>query len=165
MKCANISIPKDFESKFKMVGAYSFCKSHAVSYAMLVWYLGYMKANHPKKFWRATLKHNHSSFRPWVHLVEAARHGVYPNESNTKSIYAQARHRKQSTWDITLRLEKTGAWDTRRTLFYPGCYFRFDSSTGIAKCRGLVASTKRTWWFVGWAPGKYIYVEVNPRRK
>ena len=41
--------------KLKNLQKYSFCKSHAYSYAQLVWQLAYMKANNPKKFWKATL--------------------------------------------------------------------------------------------------------------
>jgi DNA polymerase III alpha subunit len=55
---------------------YSFCKSHALSYAYLVWSLAYHKANNPKKFWKSTVKNCHSMYRQWVHLREAICSGV-----------------------------------------------------------------------------------------
>lgn len=55
---------------------YSFCKSHAFSYAKLVYALAYQKHHHPKEFWEATLRHCHSSYRTWVHYREAKKAGV-----------------------------------------------------------------------------------------
>lgn len=55
---------------------YSFCKSHAISYAKLVWALGFQKAHHPKEFWCATLNNCNSSFRRWVHFREAKHSGL-----------------------------------------------------------------------------------------
>lgn len=55
---------------------YSFCKSHAISYAQLVWALAYWKAHHPHAFWCATLNHCNSEFRKWVHYREAKISGL-----------------------------------------------------------------------------------------
>ncbi len=55
---------------------YSFCKSHAVSYAQLVWALGYWKAHRPREFWAAALNHCHSEYRKWVHYREAHCSGL-----------------------------------------------------------------------------------------
>lgn len=55
---------------------YSFCKSHAISYAQLVWALAYWKAHHPHAFWCATLNHCHSEYRKWVHYREAKLSGL-----------------------------------------------------------------------------------------
>jgi DNA polymerase III alpha subunit len=55
---------------------YSFCKSHALSYAYLVWALAYHKANNPKEFWKSTIKNCHSMYRQWVHIREAICSGV-----------------------------------------------------------------------------------------
>jgi error-prone DNA polymerase len=55
---------------------YSFCKSHALSYAQLVWALAYWKANSPHDFWVATLNHCQSEYRPWVHKREARNSGL-----------------------------------------------------------------------------------------
>lgn len=55
---------------------YSFCKSHAISYAKLVWSLAHQKVYEPKKFWLATLNHCNSSYRKWVHFSEAKTAGI-----------------------------------------------------------------------------------------
>jgi DNA polymerase III alpha subunit len=55
---------------------YSFCKSHAISYAKLVWALAYNKVYHPEEFWLATLNNCHSSYRKWVHFNEAKKAGI-----------------------------------------------------------------------------------------
>ena len=55
---------------------YSFCKSHAVSYAQLVWALAYEKTHNPHRFWMAALNHCHSEFRKWVHYREAKLSGL-----------------------------------------------------------------------------------------
>ena len=47
----------------KNMKAYSFCKSHAYSYAQLIWKLGWMKIYKPKEFWKSALKHCQSSYR------------------------------------------------------------------------------------------------------
>jgi DNA polymerase III alpha subunit len=55
---------------------YSFCKSHAYSYAKLVYALAYQKYNNPKEFWLSTLNNCNSSFRKWVHFREAKKSGI-----------------------------------------------------------------------------------------
>lgn len=50
---------------------YSFCKSHAFSYAQLVWALAYWKVHRPHQFWAAALNHCNSEYRKWVHYREA----------------------------------------------------------------------------------------------
>lgn len=55
---------------------YSFCKSHALSYAQLVWALAYEKVHNPHAFWVATLNHCNSEYRRWVHWREARCSGL-----------------------------------------------------------------------------------------
>ena len=55
---------------------YSFCKSHSISYAKLVWALAYQKIKRPKKFWLAALNHCNSSYRKWVYYNEAKLAGI-----------------------------------------------------------------------------------------
>ncbi|VVU95814.1 Bacterial DNA polymerase III alpha subunit [seawater metagenome] len=55
---------------------YSFCKSHSLSYAKLVWALAYQKINNPKKFWLSALNHCNSSYRKWVYFNEAKSAGI-----------------------------------------------------------------------------------------
>lgn len=47
---------------------YSFCKSHAYSYAKLVWALAYQKYYDPINYWVSTLNHCNSMYRTWVHF-------------------------------------------------------------------------------------------------
>jgi DNA polymerase III alpha subunit len=74
---ANPELDIDLISKkLSNLRKYSFCKSHALSYAYLVWALAYHKANNPKKFWKSTIKNTHSMYRKWVHVREAICSGV-----------------------------------------------------------------------------------------
>ena len=54
---------------------YSFCKSHALSYAKLVYALAYQKTHNPVRFWLAALNNCNSSYRTWVHFREAVAAG------------------------------------------------------------------------------------------
>lgn len=63
-------------SQLSQLQEYSFCKSHAYSYAQLVYALGYWKVHNPRRFWWATLKHCHSSYRRWVHVRAAINSGL-----------------------------------------------------------------------------------------
>jgi len=65
--------------QLEQLQAYSFCKSHAISYAKLVWALAYQKVYQPKLFWLATLNNCNSSFRKWVHFREAHKAGITLN--------------------------------------------------------------------------------------
>lgn len=61
-------------SQLECLQEYGFCKSHSYSYAYLVYALAYLKYYYPREFWKATLNHCQSSYRPWVHYREAALH-------------------------------------------------------------------------------------------
>lgn len=63
-------------SKLINLRKYSFCKSHALSYAYLVWALAWHKANNSKEFWKSTIINCHSMYRKWVHIREAICSGV-----------------------------------------------------------------------------------------
>jgi DNA polymerase III alpha subunit len=60
---------------------YSFCKSHAISYAKLVWALAYQKVHNPTKFWLAALNNCNSSYRTWVHFRNAANVNISLDKS------------------------------------------------------------------------------------
>ncbi len=168
----------DIKEVFKNLAGlrkYSFCKSHAYSYAQLVWHLAYMKAHYPKEFWKATLNHNQSHYRSWVHKYEAERAGVYwldhTLSRNDKSIYTKARNKSNTeilkNYNISSikQLKKTGYWNTTSLLgeinFFPDCYgfktkdkFRF---------RGIIANLRvyRNFQcnaFIGIGIGKYIEI-------
>jgi len=54
---------------------YSFCKSHALSYAKLVYALAYQKTHNPIRFWLSSLNNCNSSYRSWVHFRESISAG------------------------------------------------------------------------------------------
>ena len=75
----NNKLKDDVLNKLKNLRKYSFCKSHAYSYAQLVWQLAYVKAHYPYEFWKATLNHCESSYKKWVHYYEARCVGIHYN--------------------------------------------------------------------------------------
>ena len=70
------SVQDTLMSELDYLVLYSFCKSHAVSYAQLVWALAYEKTHNPHRFWMAALNHCHSEYRKWVHYREAKGSGL-----------------------------------------------------------------------------------------
>lgn len=64
------------KSDLEMLSYYSFCKSHAISYAQLVWALAWHKVYNTHRFWIAVLNHNHSEYRKWVMWREAKCSGL-----------------------------------------------------------------------------------------
>ncbi len=122
--------------KLNDIRKYSFCKSHSFSYAQLVYQLAYMKANHPVEFWKATLKHNESSYKKWVHIFEAASVGVDKVSKNT-SIFSENRNKKQmnTTLNEYDQLRQFGSFKPKRNLitkeisfFNNSCYLLFSPS-------------------------------------
>lgn len=80
MKMAAIGHPLDIINSvvddLSQLIYYSFCKSHAFSYAQLVWALAYWKVYSPHEFWAAALNHCNSEYRKWVHYREARCSGL-----------------------------------------------------------------------------------------
>jgi DNA polymerase-3 subunit alpha len=74
-KNPNVDI-EDISNKLVNLKKYSFCKSHALSYAFLVWALAYQKANNPKEFWQSTIKNCSSMYRDWVRIREGIIAGL-----------------------------------------------------------------------------------------
>ncbi len=70
------AIQDSIMTELDYLALYSFCKSHAVSYAQLVWALAYEKTHNPHRFWCSTLNHCHSEYRKWVHYREAKASGL-----------------------------------------------------------------------------------------
>ena len=118
---------------------YSFCKSHALSYAQLVWALAYEKIYSPETFWLATLNHCSSSYSTWVHWREARCAGLKlsrgrppyklvrtEGESRIVSLSGEQmmlmpdNHPSQQLTDMKMR----GYWLS--TEFFPGCYKRVE---------------------------------------
>ncbi|GBD35237.1 DNA polymerase III subunit alpha [bacterium HR36] len=74
--CQERGLPKEIAEflwgQLARFNAYSFCKSHAVSYALLAWEAAWYKAHHPLQFWTAALNNNLGMYPQWVY-VEAAK--------------------------------------------------------------------------------------------
>ena len=92
------NIRMDIIKELKHSPKYSYCRGHALSYGQLVWALAYWKARNPQEFWKATIKHCHSSYRKWVHKRQALLNGVY--------------FRNKINGSPQRQFEKTGWWDS-----------------------------------------------------
>ena len=124
---------------------YGFCKSHSMSYAQLVCWLSWCKIERPIQFWKATLKHCHTSYRRWVHYWEAYKSGVNPFSvnimKNSESVYSFERNRKFFNYSIFDQLKIYNYWDVREG-FIHGCYIKKDDND-IIKFKGIIASHRR----------------------
>jgi superfamily II DNA or RNA helicase len=164
------------QKKLRNLRAYGFCKSHAYSYAQLVYHLAYYKANKPEEFWKAALKHSQSSYRKWVLPYEAFRSGVTV-QKQAESIYATNRRRGQHTLRDSLQspeeqLRRTGIWSFDKYGFIPGCYAYTVAPNQIA-FRGIIASSRvlsaakasTSALFLCVGPGKYINISLKGRAR
>jgi len=129
--------------------SYSFCKSHAYSYAYLLFALAYQKVYQPKKFWLATLKNCNTSYRSWTHYRAAINAGVNVREYIKKPIMGDLSLPKKQV----IEYFANGFWSSKR--FLSNMYLKFDKNIFIpigvreerklaVKCkfRGLIATTK-----------------------
>ena len=106
---------------------YSFCKSHAFSYAQLIVALAYHKAHNPKDFWHSTLNHCNSSYRKWVHYREAIKSGLniipgkrpFRRERDTLIPNKEEKEKYEKPID---QLVNYGYWTTPE--FFPGMYIQ-----------------------------------------
>jgi error-prone DNA polymerase len=127
---------------------YSFCKSHALSYAQLVWALAYEKAHNPHKFWVAALNHCNSEYRRWVHWREARHSGLRLSRGAPPYRLAHDKSgapymvpskgeqmlliRDDTPEQILQDMKQRGYWCA--STFFPGCYRRI-SATGQRKLK------------------------------
>ncbi len=79
-KCAKAGTPvelaKELWVQMAKFNEYSFCMSHAASYARLAWAVAWMKAHHPLEFWCAALNNNQGMYEKRVYVDEARRGGI-----------------------------------------------------------------------------------------
>lgn len=152
---------KEINGKLTKLRKYSFCKSHAYSYAYLVWALAYQKANNTKQFWIATLNNCHSYYRRWVHPREAIADGIdLPLGYGPWKLYdnrvVSVNKKKKADKEITDKLAqyKTyGYWTGKE--FLDNMYVQFIKKGGnLVKFRGLIAAGR---WHRKWSGGKYKY--------
>ena len=164
---------KQLLDKLKSLQYYSFCKSHSYSYAQLIYQLAWAKIHYPRRFWKNTLRHCHSSYRKWVHLYEARCVGVLP-PTKELSIYAQNRRKGiEMVEDPYEQLKKYGTWDmTSSTAFFPDCFFTHIGEENMYHFRGIIAETRalkgkdktKHIFFIGVGPQHYIDVEWSDKR-
>ena len=158
----------DCSNKLNNIRKYGFCKSHAYSYAQLVWQLAYAKTHYPKKFWKSTLQHCKSSYKTWVHLYESKLCQVDKLKYRTLSIYANARQKSFDNISQQEQMIKFGYWNMNDGNFYPNCYYYNKDDTYYFK--GLVASSRviklkdnkhMTTMFLGVGPKTYIELSIT----
>jgi hypothetical protein len=167
-----IELPEGSQKVLDDIQKYSFCKSHAYSYAQLVWQLGYMKAHHPQQFWSAALRHCQSSYRKWVHIYEAKLAGVEIDSSISPGASIYANHRRQrlkAGASTKERVKALGVWgDDDDCEFYPECSL-ITQATGEIHIRGLIANsralsygkTKTVQLLIGYAPQAYVSLKLS----
>ena len=154
---------KSLLSDLNQLAKYSFCKSHALSYAFLVWRLAYLKIRFPHEFWISTLNHCNSDYRPWVHMREARRSGLLlsrgkppyklgqrkgvpclvPCSGSEQMILANENSLRQIETDMY----GLGYWLSEE--FFPGCEISLykekpDSREIMASFTGIVATGRMT---------------------
>lgn len=130
---------------------YSFCKSHAVSYAQLVYALAYQKLHNPKKFWLSTLNHCNSYYRKWVHFSEARASGLkltlgrkpwIIKNSTVVGVGRDNKKNKLSENPSSIEQFLTyGYWTGNK--FLPNMYIKIiDKKKRKLKFRGLIATSR-----------------------
>ena len=67
---------KDMWVQMAKFNAYSFCRAHAGSYAVLAYAVAWLKCHYPLQFWTAALNNNQSMYPPRVYVEQARRSGV-----------------------------------------------------------------------------------------
>ena len=72
----DLDLAKGMWVQMAKFNAYSFCRAHAASYAMLAYASAYLKAHWPAEYWAACLNNNQSMYHPRVYVEQAKRAGV-----------------------------------------------------------------------------------------
>tara|TARA_E500000178_G_C17003905_1_gene747145 strand:+ start:312 stop:2114 length:1803 start_codon:yes stop_codon:yes gene_type:complete len=172
---------KSINKNLNALRKYSFCKSHALSYAQLVWALAYQKVYNPKKFWLSNLNHCHSMYRKWVHFCEAKKAGLkitlgrkpwILKEDTLISVY-KSKKGKKSIYQDNLTSEDQyklyGYWTNKK--FIDGMFCEVDlnkTKYGYkAKFRCLIAAGRKykdcTFVTLGYANGKYLDCTISKK--
>ena len=151
---------KELLDKLKNLRKYSFCKSHAISYAQLVWQLAYLKAYNPKIFWKATLLYCQTSYRKWVHYYQAHLAGIDYKAvliHQNKSVYSQKKKENFDSLTVYEQMRQFGYWNIKDQQFFPGCYLKINTNqnnkpnninsnnieeSDSVEFRGLIASSR-----------------------
>lgn len=140
----NIDQAKTIE-RLSALQEYSFCKSHAISYAQLVYALAYQKHNNPVQFWLATLNNCHSSYRKWVHYREAKAAGIKLTLGRPPWKLSPTNNKLTGPNAISKVIYRPisdyfehGYWINED--FLPGMYYRPSEDGSTAHFRGIIAT-------------------------
>jgi DNA polymerase III alpha subunit len=158
--------------KLKNLEKYSFCKSHAISYAKLVLALAYQKLYKPQEFWLSTLNHCHSMYYKWVHYREASQYmeltlGKKPWILKDNKLISNTND-KLNIIDSYKQLKMYGYWISKE--FLPNMYLKLNNSRedGIeCNFRGLVAMFRihkksgKTFITIGYDNYKYVDLIID----
>lgn len=158
---------------------YSFCKSHAYSYAKLVLALIYQKKYNPHLFWLATLNHCHSMYRTWVHFQCAKSHleltlgkkPWYIKENKLISKYnTNEKLNKVDQLNKVEQYKKYGYWITQDFLIDSYIKIEFvDKNLLNVKFKGLIGcgriyntyKKKITFLTIGYKKDKFIDINID----
>jgi error-prone DNA polymerase len=159
----------DMVDSYSQFRYYSFCHSHALIYAHLVWSLAYHKVHNPHKFWETTLNHCQSMYRRWVHVLHALHSGLkidldHPrwrlNGGTLKKTAFQGDLFGRSTFEEYVDY---GFW-TNRSYFPPVSY---EQNGNQASFKGLIACSRihddTTFVTISVKPLEYIDLIIDRR--
>lgn len=147
--------------KLKNLEKYSFCKSHAISYAKLVLALAYQKIYKPKEFWESTLKHCHSMYAKWVHYREASKYIELKLSNNLQS-------NNNMHSNPFSQLKEYGYWISKE--FLPNMYLKIGNAREDGfECtfRGLIAMFRihkksgKTFITIGYDNYRYVDLIID----
>ena len=142
-KLGSQEIPTHILDQIATFRKYSFCKSHAISYAQLVYALAYQKYYQPKKFWKAVLNHANTSYRKWVHFAEA-KFNKLEFVNLGKKPFRLAGSRLYASNPVKNTFNNAEQWSNFKYnldySFWPNCYFRVNPENKETNFRGLIAT-------------------------
>lgn len=176
------NVKSKINSNLSALRKYSFCKSHALSYAKLVWALAYMKVHKPKKFWLSNLNHCHSMYRKWVHFCEAKKVGLgvtlgrkpwIIKDDTLISVYKSKKKGKKNFYLKGLTPEEQfkqyGYWTDKKFLSNMYCEVDLNKTDKgyKVKFRCLIAAGRKyrdcTFVTLGYANGKYLDCTISKK--
>ncbi|ARF08270.1 DNA polymerase III alpha subunit [Catovirus CTV1] len=157
---------------------YSFCKSHAFSYAKLVWALAYQKVYNPALFWLSTLNNCDSMYRSWVYFREAKNVGLIltlgkkPWVLNNNTLISSSSIEYDGKLSMRDQIKQYGYWINDN--FLDGCSVNV-TNANISKVKfvGLIATgritrkykdnkcTYHTYITIGYANCRYIDIIID----
>jgi len=87
---------------------YGFCKSHSLSYAMLIYKLYYCKCHYPKIFWTNTINSINGYYKDWVYIRKGIKYDI--------------KFKGFDTCDSFVHFFNTGYWTNKE--FISKCYLK-----------------------------------------